>query len=97
MIQLIGLLLPVLIDLVNRKQSDKDIRFWTSVAICSGIGIATHFITVNGFSGYEGMTMLEVADALSQSAMVMFGLAQLSYKGIWENSGTRNELGLKAN
>lgn len=94
---LIGFLLPPLIDLVNRKIVDQDLRFWFSVFVCSLVGVGVNYIESNGFAGYSDLTLMEVAESLSASAMVMFGVAQLGYKAIWEKSTVREDLGLKAN
>lgn len=96
MLNFIGFVLPALVDLVNRRIDSKDLRFWISFAICSAIGIAVNFVEANGFSGYQGMTLLEIAETLSKSAMMMFGIAQLSYKVGWEESEIRDQLKLNA-
>jgi hypothetical protein len=86
MIQLVGLLLPPLIDLINRKFTSKDTRFWVSVLVCFVTGTALTMIETNGFELFNGLSWLEVADAISQSSIMVFGLAQLSYKGFYEDS-----------
>jgi hypothetical protein len=78
MINFIGFLLPALIDLINRKVSDSDARFWVSVLVCSLTGIGVELLQ----SGFVFIT----ADPFIEEIMIMFGIAQLVYKGIYEDS-----------
>lgn len=96
MLELIGIILPALIDFINSKVSESKARFWVSVAICSVFGIGVNFIEHNGSGGYTGLTLLMIADSLSKSALAMFAVAQISYKAIWENSDVRNSTGMNA-
>ena len=73
---LIAFLFPPVIDLINRKVSDKDARFWVSVAFCVIVGASVSYFA-------HGSTVL--ADAVDQ-IFVYIGLAQLMYKGIYEDS-----------
>jgi uncharacterized protein YqgC (DUF456 family) len=98
MLKLIGLILPALIDLINSKISESKTRFWVSAAVCAVVGVGVDFITRNGFAGYQGMTLLQASDAVSESVLMIFGLAQLSYKAVWDGvlGGLRDNLGLNA-
>lgn len=86
MIELLGLLLPPLIDLINRKFTDSDIKFWISVIICALVGTILNF-TSNNFHFVS-------QDSLAKSILTVFGVAQLSYKGMWESSKLRSTLNL---
>lgn len=88
--ELIGLLLPALIDLVNRKIVDSDLRFWVSVAICSVVGLGINFLT----TGFQFVDAMAGFQSLTASIMSVFGLAQLAYKGLWEKSQVRQTLKL---
>lgn len=90
--EFLALLLPVLIDLVNRKVADTDFRFWISVLICAVAGVGLNYLQTS----FSFATPLEGFESLTQSIMVVFGLAQLSYKGFWENSKMRENLSLKS-
>lgn len=92
MLQLLGLLLPPLIDLLNRKITDSDIRFWISVSVCFVFGSVVALLTTALF---DNMKVNEIVEAISMETIVMFGLAQLSYKGLWEKSAVRSNLGFK--
>lgn len=93
MLNLIGFLLPAMIDLINRRIKDTDIRFWVSVLICVLVGSVLGTLESNGF---EGLSLTEVAELLAVKSMAMFGMAQLSYKKVWENSILRDDLSLNA-
>ena len=84
MINLIGFLLPPLIDLINRKVSDSDARFWISVLVCSLFGIALEVATM-------GLVFTSV-DPYVESILAMFGLAQLSYKALYEGSNLQTTI-----
>jgi len=84
--KLIGLLLPALIDIVNSKIQNEKVRFWVSVFICFLIATAMDLLL--------GKKM--TPDSLAIDVMALFGIAQISYKAIWENSDVRNSTGLNA-
>lgn len=96
MIELLGFLVPPLIDLINRKITNSDKRFWVSVVFCFILGIILNFIEMNGVSGYMGKTIGEIIESISKSGMVVFGLAQLSYRAVWDKAEMRNNLDLNA-
>jgi len=88
LLNLIGFLLPPVIDLINRKVSDSDVRFWISISICMLVGVAFEYIS-------NGMVFIGVDPTIS-SIFEMIGIAQISYKALWENNGLRTKLNLKA-
>jgi hypothetical protein len=94
MLKLIAIVLPILIDLINRKVKDTDARFWISAGVCMIFGIVINFIETNGFSGIP--TVLDLVNGISNSVIIVFGLAQLSYKAIWEQSDIRKDIGLNS-
>lgn len=79
---IIAFLLPALIDLVNRKISDTDLKFWISVLICGVVGTGMDYL-VGGFTGIE---------AWAEQVLIIFGIAQLSYGAIYKNSGLQKML-----
>lgn len=83
MIELIGILLPPLIDLINRKVGNSDARFWVSVLVCALFGVAINFVQGDGF---HYATMLAGVEGVSKTILIVFGIAQLTYKGIYEDS-----------
>lgn len=93
MLNLIGFLLPPLIDFVNKEIDNRDARFWTSVFICITFGLVVNFIESNGFSTYNEMSLVKFVEGLSLSAMAMFGIAQLTYRGIgYKDSNLQNTI-----
>lgn len=93
MLNLIGFLLPPLIDLLNKKVDSKDARFWTSVFVCIAFGLVVNFIESNGFSNFNEISLVEFVEGLSLSAMAMFGIAQITYRGIgYKDSNLQNTI-----
>lgn len=92
MLELIGILIPAFIDLINRRVKDSDVRFWISVAVCAVVGIAVNYIQTL----FVFPSLMEAVEAVSKSILVVFGLAQLVYKAGYENSSFRKENDLKA-
>lgn len=93
MLNLVGFLLPALIDLINRKIDDSDVRFWVSVLVCVLVGSLIATLDTNGF---ESLGLREILESIAVHAMAMFGEAQLVYKKAWEDSDVRVNLGLNA-
>lgn len=87
--ELIGILLPPLIDLINRKVGNPDARFWVSVSVCVIFGIAVNFIQNDGF---QFKTMLEGVESVSKTVLIIFGIAQLAYKGVYEDSRLQKDI-----
>ena len=85
---LIGFLLPPLIDLINRKVGDSDARFWIAIGICLVVGVGFEYIS-------NGMAFIGIEPTVS-SMFEMIGIAQLSYKALWEDNKLRTKLDLKA-
>ena len=96
MLNLIGIVLPLIVDLINTWAWIKSskARLAVSILVCTIFGLSVDFITHNGFAGYHGLTLLEIANSLSESVLAMFGMAQLSYKFVWEKSEVRSDVGL---
>ena len=90
MIELFGLLLPPLIDVVNKKVSLEYLRFWISVIVCSIVGYVLCYIQTDGFEGFYKMT--QYGDAISKSIIMTFGLAQLSFGAYWKETNAHKLL-----
>lgn len=73
---LIGFILPPFIDLINNHIKDNYARFWVSVAFCTVIGFGIEYLTNNALT----------IEGVSAQILTVFGLAQISYKAIWEGS-----------
>jgi len=85
-----------MIDLINRKITDSDVRFWVSAGICFAVGGAFNWLQ----TGYVFATPMDAFTSITGSAMQVFGWAQLSYKAAWENRAVlgefRDDIGLNA-
>jgi len=84
---LVGFILPPIIDLINRKIVDPSLRFLVSVGVCAVIGAGLNYMQ----HGYQFGPIEDVAGDI----MVIFGQAQLAYKLAWEKSQPRVTLNLK--
>lgn len=79
MIELIGFILPPLIDLINKKVLDSRARFVVSFVTCVGVGIGMNV---------ENLNVDSLGDVLGSIAVV-FSSAQVAYKLFWEKSEIR--------
>lgn len=75
-LDLVGFLLPPVIDLINRKINNSDIRFWVSVLFCAVVGVLIAYSKGN----------IGDINAIISSIFIVFGLAQISYKAVYESS-----------
>lgn len=86
--QLIGILLPALIDYINRKVLDSDKRFWVSVGVCVVVGTLLNFIqTLFVFS-----SLTDALESVSTTILMIFGVAQLTYRGFYKESQIRTDI-----
>lgn len=90
--ELLGLLLPVLIDIFNRRIPDEDLRLLVSVIFCSIVGSFVNWLN----TAFIFATPLDAFQSVSSSIMVVFGLSQLSFNAVWKKAPIREDLGLKA-
>ncbi len=90
MINLIGFFLPPLIDLITRKFPDSDVRFWISLLVCSVVGVFTTWLDTNGFQGYTHT--LAIADDISGHILAIIGIAQISYKVLYDKSNMQYDI-----
>lgn len=75
----IGLLLPVVVDFVNKYVSNSKWRFVVSVLVSVGVGVVLN---------YESLSLEDILG----SAAVVFAAAQASYKLYWHDSALRGKL-----
>lgn len=74
---LVGFLLPPAIDLINRRVSDSDARFWVSVVLCACVGFGVHLATNGAFAG---------VNLLAKDILAIIGEAQVTYKVMYDGS-----------
>jgi hypothetical protein len=89
MMQIIGMILPPFIDLINRKIADSAIRFLVSVAVCAVFGVAVAAIDSQGFH-YESWG--EGVKAITLSITSVIGFAQLVYQGAYKDSNLQEKI-----
>jgi hypothetical protein len=77
---LIGFILPPVIDLVNQKISNAKAKFWIAMAICMIIGTIVNLDKLNDLNGLLG------------SIAIIFAESQAVYKTYWGTSGARETL-----
>lgn len=90
--ELIALLLPILIDYINRKVADSDARLWVSVAVCAVVGAGINYLE----TAFVFATPMIAFESITSSIMVVFGLAQLSFHALWSKTDTHKELRAEA-
>ena len=79
---LVGFLLPPVIDLINNRIASPIARFWVSVLVCALVGTFIEWVLV-GVLTFEGV---------SAQILITFGMAQLTYGGLWKGSSGDIEL-----
>lgn len=92
--ELLGFLLPPILDIINRRVKDSDTRWGITVALCALVGIGLNVLQHNGV--YDTTNWMAVASSLATSVVAVFGSAQITYKKLWENSDVREALNLDA-
>lgn len=85
MFELVGFLLPPVIDLVNRKVNNPTLRFWITLAISLIMGAIIRWDEI-------GLGNPEVVLA---SAAIIFTESQIVYKTYWKDSGIRRKIIVK--
>jgi len=87
--ELFSILLPILIDFINRKFSNSsDTRLLVSVIVCSAFGLFFNWLDTSFAFGTPRLAF----ESVSNSILVVFGLAQLSFKAVWEKTETHRDL-----
>lgn len=79
--ELIGVVLPVFIGAINKKIADTYLRFLVSAFVCALVGIGVNYLNTE----FKFVNLREGFESVSATILVVFGLAQLTYKGVWEN------------
>jgi len=87
--ELFSILLPILIDFINRKfANSSDTRLLVSVLVCSAFGLFFNWLDTSFAFGTPRLAF----ESVSNSILVVFGLAQLSFKAVWEKTETHKDL-----
>lgn len=100
LLTLSGFLVTFIIDIINRRIKDSDIRRIVAILFCVFWGSMINVIEHNG--SYLGLTLLEIATSFLVTIGAVYGFSQITYKGIpgteinWEDSKIREDLSLNA-
>lgn len=87
--EFLALLLPILIDFINRKfANNSDVRLFISLLVCGAFGVFINWLNTQ----FVFATPLDAFNSITQSVMVAFGLAQLSFKAVWEKTDIHKDL-----
>lgn len=71
-----GFVIPVLIDVINKKISNSNVRYFVSMGVCLLLGV---IFNINKLSWNDVLT----------SGAIVFAAAQTSYKTYWKTSDIR--------
>lgn len=82
-LKLIGLVLPPVIDLINKHFEDSRVKFLISFIFCAVIGTGSHFIVNGGFVSL---------DSLSSDILSIFALSQVTYQLGYADSKIQKEI-----
>ena len=80
--EFLGVFLPPVIDVINKRVPDSRLRFLISLVICLGLGVMMNLDNLN----------LTSAGEILKSGSLIFGSAQVSYKMFYETSGVREKV-----
>lgn len=73
---LLGSVMPVLIDTLNREVENKKARFWVSFIVSGFVGVLLSI----------GDLRLDSLDNILTSILLVWGASQATYKNFWEGS-----------
>lgn len=93
LLSLSGFLITFVIDLINRKIADSDVRRAVAYGFALGWGVLMNIIEHN--ANYSGMTLLGIVTSMLVSATAVLGMSQISFIP-WENSDLRDKMQLNA-
>lgn len=77
---LIGLVLPPVIDLINSKVASDKVRYFVSMLVCFLVGVLTN------------LDKLSNMEALLANVAIIFATAQTTYNLYWKKSKVRKTL-----
>lgn len=80
---LIGLILPPFIDVINSRVADKKVRYWIAMLLCFAVGVLVN------------LDKLQDPKLLLANASLVFTSAQITYHTYWEKSVVREKMNLK--
>jgi hypothetical protein len=79
---LIGFILPPVIDIINVKISNVTLKFWVSFIVCLAVAVIFNL---------DKLTLADLPTLLGNVGII-FSEAQIVYKTYWANSSLRTSL-----
>lgn len=87
--EFLAVFLPIVIDFINRKfANSSDARLFISIGVCAIFGAGINYINTQ----FIFATPLDAFNSITASIMIAFGLAQLSFKTVWEKTSMHDNL-----
>lgn len=83
--EFLSIFLPILIDTINTFVKDSTKRFWVAFVVCAIVGALMNWIATQ----YHFTTPQDAFDSITKTIMTVFGIAQVSYKALWEKTDMR--------
>ena len=74
--EIVGLVLPPIVDLINRFINDKSVRFLVAFFFCAIFGVGLNWLQTQ----FNFPTPLEAFNSISGSILGVFGASQISYQ-----------------
>lgn len=86
--EFLGIFMPLIVDTIGRNVTNSEKRLWLSFIVCSVAGVL--FNWVNTQFMFESPVV--AFDSITKSIMMVFGLAQISFKAYWEKTEAHDKL-----
>lgn len=86
--EFVGLLMPMVIDVINTEVSNAKARFWVAFGLCTVVGVLINWMQTS----FSYPTPMDAFEGITASVMVVFGLSQISFKAGYQNSTLRKTL-----
>lgn len=80
--EIIGLLMPPLVDLINRFINDKSVRFLVAFSLCALLGAGLNWLQTQ----FMFESPMHAFQEISASILAVFGSSQVSYNLGYEDS-----------
>ncbi|QGH72336.1 MAG: hypothetical protein [Podoviridae sp. ctg2L5] len=85
--ELIGIIFPPVIDLINRFVKDSAVRFLIAFIICAATGVFLNWIE----TGFVYADRLTTFQSISASILAVYGSSQISYQ-FYKDSGVQKAI-----
>lgn len=86
--ELLGIFLPPIIDLVNKFIKDTTVRFLISLLFCAAVGAGLNWLA----TGWSFQSAIQAYQSISESILAVVGAAQISYKAVYSQSALQKAI-----